>query len=195
MYTFTAAHALINVTFTSPLLLDDWELLSRPAHYVTVSAVGDGAAACDVKVYFDVTAQVVVRDASTEVQFSSVDIDPSVNEEPLVLSPKTSAIQQALRIGASSQTPLSDAKDTPNWGDVYLTTVPSPGVDLSLTFNWVRPLTSFDSQSVSRHLPGNQLPPCLLPVGRCTLLLPAPFPLPPHPFYHSLLWIPRPFWN
>jgi hypothetical protein len=145
MYTFTAAHALINVTFTSPLLLDDWELLSRPAHYVTVSAASDGAAPCNVKVYFDVTAQVVVRDASTEVQFSSVDIDPSVNEEPLVLSPKASAIQQALRIGASSQTPLSDAKDTPNWGDVYLTTVPSPGVELSLTLNWVRLCASFES--------------------------------------------------
>jgi hypothetical protein len=142
IYTFTAAHALINITFTSPLLLDDWELLSRPAHYVTVSAASDDSSPCDVRIYFDVTAQVVVRDASTAVQFSRVDIDPSFNEESLASSPQTSSSQQALRMGGLSQTPLSDAKDTPDWGDIYLTTATaSPNVQVATALNWVRTST------------------------------------------------------
>jgi hypothetical protein len=125
-YMFRAASAVINLTFTSPLLLDDWELLSRPAHYVTIQAACVFSSPCSVQVYFDVTAQVVVRSASTAVQASRVKLDPSSDAE-------------ALRIGAAEQVPLSDSKDTPDWGDVYLATARSdPGIRVSTSLNWVR---------------------------------------------------------
>ena len=135
IYAFVAASVRINVTFTSPLLVDDWELLSRPAHYVTVSAAADGTSPCDVQIYIDVTAQVVVRDASTSITFSRLTIDPSTEEK----SAQTLASQDVLQMGGSSQTPISDTKDTPNWGDIYLTSAPPPpSVVLTTALNWVR---------------------------------------------------------
>ena len=157
IYTFTAARARINITFTSPLLLDDWELLSRPAHYVTVSVASDGSSPCDVQIYFDVTAQVVVRDASTSVQFFRVDIDPSSDEQARAFPPQASATQQALRMGGQSQSPLSDAKDTPNWGDIYLTVAAaSPNVQLATTLNWVRTSAAFHRCNFSQNHVGDQ---------------------------------------
>lgn len=35
----------VNLTFNSPLLTDDWELLSRPAHYVTFDVAANDAGA------------------------------------------------------------------------------------------------------------------------------------------------------
>ena len=37
VYSFVAGSINVNVTFTSPKLTVDWELFSRPAHYVTYS--------------------------------------------------------------------------------------------------------------------------------------------------------------
>jgi hypothetical protein len=117
-YTFKASCALINLTFTSPLLLDDWDLLSRPAHYVTASATSDAAPPCRVQIYFDITAQVVVREESTSVQWSRVTLDPSAHGRGQTAHSPLG--QEALRIGGEVQSPLSDTNDTPNWGDVYV---------------------------------------------------------------------------
>jgi hypothetical protein len=138
IYTFKASCASVNVTFTSPLLLDDWELLSRPAHYVTFSAACGTDEPCDLQIYFDVTAQVVVRDVSTAVQWSRVALDPVSREESLGPSSQLFSSEEALRIGGVSLAPLSDSKDTPNWGDVYLATAAaSAGVSVNKTLNWV----------------------------------------------------------
>ena len=118
LYTFKASCATINLTFTSPLLLDDWDLLSRPVHYVTASAASDAASPCRVQIYFDITAQVVVREESTSVQWSRVTLDPSAHRRGQPA--QSSSAQEALRIGGEVQSPLSDTKDTPNWGDVYV---------------------------------------------------------------------------
>lgn len=58
VYSFTAGGVALNMTFTSPLITDNWELLSRPAHYVTFSAAAADGADHAVKVYFDITGNV-----------------------------------------------------------------------------------------------------------------------------------------
>jgi hypothetical protein len=134
LYTFKASCAMINLTFTSPLLLDDWELLSRPAHYVTASAASDASTPCVVQVYFDITAQVVVREESTSVQWSRIKLNASTHQ-----SPRDSSSQDALRVGGELQSPLSDTSDTPNWGDVYLAIAAAPdGAQISTSLNWVK---------------------------------------------------------
>lgn len=58
VYSFTAGGVAINLTFTSPLITDNWELLSRPAHYATFSIASADGAPHAVKTYFDITGNV-----------------------------------------------------------------------------------------------------------------------------------------
>ena len=68
VYSFSLGDAglNLNLTFTSPLLTEDRELLSRPAHYITfdTEAVGSAEyAAGEVELYFDVTGRLVMLDS------------------------------------------------------------------------------------------------------------------------------------
>ena len=60
VYAFSAGGVTLNLTFSSPLITDDWELLSRPAHYVTFSVASVDGASHMVKAYFDITGNVCV---------------------------------------------------------------------------------------------------------------------------------------
>jgi len=101
---FNAGGCAVNVTFTTPALPDDFELLSRPAHYVTFDA------ACAAAFYLDVSARLVVRDPGALVQWSRV---------PVTGAGITDTVT-ALRTGAVTQAPLADTNDLPSWGFVYL---------------------------------------------------------------------------
>ena len=61
VYHFDAGPVELQVLFMSPLLLDDLELLSRPATYVWVRAVSRDGARHDVQVYLDMTSQWAVN--------------------------------------------------------------------------------------------------------------------------------------
>jgi hypothetical protein len=117
LYQFTAGAVAVNVTFTSPLLMDDWELLSRPAHYVTFDTAATDGGSHAVQVYFDVNANVVVRDGSTLVSWARM---------PVTGSGITGSVT-ALRVGATTQTPLADTNDRPSWGLAYLVADTTPG--------------------------------------------------------------------
>ena len=58
---FAGAGVDLTVTFTSPLLMDDLDLLSRPASYVTFSVESDDGKPHEVQVYFDATAEWAVN--------------------------------------------------------------------------------------------------------------------------------------
>ena len=61
IYTFEAGPVELQVVFMSPLLLDDLELLSRPASYVFFSTRSLDDAAHRVEVYLDMTSQWAVN--------------------------------------------------------------------------------------------------------------------------------------
>ena len=61
IYHFRGAGVDLTLTFTSPLLLDDLDLMSRPANYVTFSVESDDGKPHQVQVYFDATAEWAVN--------------------------------------------------------------------------------------------------------------------------------------
>jgi hypothetical protein len=56
IYTFTAGKTDLQVTFTSPLLMDNLNLLSRPVTYISYSVKANDNKTHDVKVYFGASA-------------------------------------------------------------------------------------------------------------------------------------------
>jgi hypothetical protein len=114
-YAFTAGPVAINLTFTSPQIAVDYDLMSRPAHYVTFDVAATDGASHAVSFYFDVSPRLVMTDGSALVSFSRV---------PL-------AGAEALAVGATDQQPLSSTSDRATWGVAYLirdTSVPNAAV-------------------------------------------------------------------
>ncbi len=71
-YRFRAGDVDLTVTFTSPLLLEDLDLLSRPASYVTFKVTANDDEAHAVQLYFDATAEWCVNDPRQQVEWSRV---------------------------------------------------------------------------------------------------------------------------
>ena len=106
IYSFSAGGVNLNLTFTSPLIASDLELLSRPASYVTLDVAASDAATHTVSWYFDVSPRAVMQDGNADVSFTRVPL-ASVNAE-------------ALSLGATVQTPLASTNDKMEWGFTYL---------------------------------------------------------------------------
>jgi Domain of unknown function (DUF4965)/Domain of unknown function (DUF5127)/Domain of unknown function (DUF1793)/Domain of unknown function (DUF4964) len=102
IYRFTGAGIDLTVTFTSPLLLDDLDLLSRPASYVTFTVGSDDGKPHDVQLYFDATAEWTVNTPDQLVEW----------ERPLVED------LSVMRIGTTSQEVLAAKGDDQriDWG-------------------------------------------------------------------------------
>ncbi len=67
VYTFAAGEVELRVTFTSPLLLDNLDLLSRPVTYVSLDVRGLDGRSHDVALYFDVSGEWTVDKPYHEV--------------------------------------------------------------------------------------------------------------------------------
>ena len=106
VYTFIAGAVAVNLTFTSPLLTHDLELLSRPAHYVTLGVRAIDGGVHSVQWYFDLTGNTVVRDPSALIDWSRVSV--------------AGGAATGLRIGSVGQPLLADTNDRPSWGFAYL---------------------------------------------------------------------------
>lgn len=76
VYSFTLGDGglKLNMTFTSPLLTEDRDLLSRPAHYITF----DMEQADEVELYFDVTGRLVMLDSMPQPKVPGAPPNPSV---------------------------------------------------------------------------------------------------------------------
>ncbi len=129
VYTFTAGPVQVNLTFTSPQIASDYNLMSTPSTYVTVSVASQDANTHQVKWYFDVTSKLVLgENTAANITFARTSIGGTFFMRLFVqfciyLVPfsSSSAVAQAMSIGDVNQRPLSSTADRPTWGVMYLT--------------------------------------------------------------------------
>ncbi len=111
VYTFEAGGISLTVDFTTPLLLDDLDVLSRPASYVTFQVRSLDGHDHNVQIYYDVTAEVCVHSPQQQVEWTGF---------------KQPDGSQALKMGTRKQAVLQRKGDDVriDWGYAYLV-VPS----------------------------------------------------------------------
>jgi hypothetical protein len=105
IYNFAAGDVQVQLTFCTPLLCDDLDLLSRPVTYITWQIIGPGKGR-SVQLYLDTTGQLAVDSDSEPVDTARLRVGD------LAL----------LRSGASRQRVLERSGDNLriDWGHVYL---------------------------------------------------------------------------
>jgi hypothetical protein len=106
IYVFEAAGLEVTLTFTTPLLPEDLELVSRPVTYLTWQLRSADGRPHETRLYFDSSAELVVNEPRQQVTWSRPEI----------------AGLDVMRIGTESQPVL--AKDGDNlridWGYLYV---------------------------------------------------------------------------
>ncbi|WP_130858687.1 glutaminase family protein [Gracilibacillus phocaeensis] len=60
IYTFEAGGITLTVNFTTPLLLDDLDVMARPTSYITVKACSNDGENHHVNIYYDITSELAV---------------------------------------------------------------------------------------------------------------------------------------
>jgi Predicted bile acid beta-glucosidase len=106
-YTFEGGGVRLKVTFLSPLLPDDLELVSRPATYLFFEASATDGKQHDVALYTDVTGEWVVNTVGQSVTWGRV---------------RASGGRDILRMGSAEQNVLKYVGDNRriDWGWLYL---------------------------------------------------------------------------
>jgi hypothetical protein len=113
VYTFEGGGVTIKVSFTTPLLLDRLDILSRPVSYVTFDVVSIDGQKHDVNIYFDVTGEWCVHTHVQEIEWSRGTLGNDI---------------QVMRMGTTKQAVLKRKGDNVriDWGHFYLV-VPDAG--------------------------------------------------------------------
>lgn len=106
VYQFEAAGVELTLTFLTPLLCEDLDLVSRPVTYITFSLRSTDGRKHDVRVYFDVTCEWAVDTPGQKVDAARLKLDGLA----------------VLRAGASEPKMLSRSGDNLRieWGYLYL---------------------------------------------------------------------------
>ncbi|MFB9279790.1 glutaminase family protein [Cohnella cellulosilytica] len=115
LYRFEGEGIELEVRFTTPLLLDDLELLSRPVTYVSFHVRATDGRSHDVRLYLDVTGEWCVN----------------TTDQPVVWSrPEISGLA-AMRMGTEEQQVLQRVGDDTriDWGYCYLAVPDAGGVE------------------------------------------------------------------
>ncbi|MBX2916357.1 MAG: DUF4965 domain-containing protein [Cyclobacteriaceae bacterium] len=117
-YEFTCGPVNLNLKFTSPLLPQNLDVLSRPVNYVDYEVTAADGKAHEVELYFEMTPQWAVNDASEEVEISS----------------GAAGAIQYLKVGTTVQPVLQRAGDNVriNWGHAYLAASASSPAQLAI---------------------------------------------------------------
>ena len=105
-YQFACGPVQLDVTFTAPLLLDQLEVMSRPADYVTFKAQGTDGRPHDVQLYFGASPQLAVNTPAQAVSWQRGTAGPLTT----------------LRVGTTQQNVLGTKGDNVrlDWGYAYL---------------------------------------------------------------------------
>lgn len=106
IYTFEASRVELEVRFTTPLLLDDADIMSRPASYVSFGVRSLDGHSHDVQLYTDVTGEWVVNHP----------------HQPIVWERGGADGAAWLRMGSEQQTYVREAGDDLriDWGYLYM---------------------------------------------------------------------------
>lgn len=109
IYTFKSEGVELKVTFMTPLLMDDLDIMSRPASYVEFEAKSVDGKQHQVSIYFDVSCEWTVNTTDQKVEWGRARLG---GEQPL----------QVLRMGTLEQPVLERAGDGVriDWGYLYL---------------------------------------------------------------------------
>ncbi len=75
IYTFDCGPVELEAIFTTPLLMDDLDLISRPVSYLSYQVKSKDNQEHDVQIYFDATPQWAVNDLIQEVNFEKTEKD------------------------------------------------------------------------------------------------------------------------
>lgn len=107
IYDFEGAGLHVTLTFLSPLLAQDLDVLSRPVTYITWETRSIDTRSHDVQIYFDASQQLAVNTGDQSVAWSRFHCDG----------------KQVLRIGTTEQPVLKTYGDNVriDWGYLYLT--------------------------------------------------------------------------
>lgn len=118
-YTFDAGAVTLDLTFTSPLLIDQLEVLARPASYVTFKTASSDGNQHDVKLWFAMSGLISSDKPNQEVKVAVEDAD-----KQLVQS-----------VGTTSQDLLGKKGDNVriDWGKAYLAVDKKPTVKATPT--------------------------------------------------------------
>jgi hypothetical protein len=118
IYGFEGFGIRLKLTFLTPALTHDLDVLSRPASYITWDAESDDGRNHDIEVYFDASSDVVVN----------------TPDEPVDWGRFKAGDLAALRMGSQQQPILEKHGDylRIDWGYLYLT-APGPGISESAT--------------------------------------------------------------
>lgn len=117
-YVFEADGVTLSVDFTTPLLLDDLELISRPASYVRFDVRATDGRAHDVELYFDVSGEWCVNDS----------------DQPVVWGEASTEGLRLLHIEHADQRMLTRSGDDLRieWGRFYLACREAEGTDAQI---------------------------------------------------------------
>lgn len=105
-YSFTCGKVNLDVTFTSPLLLSDLNLLSRPVSYITYKVMANDGKTHSVKVFFS----------------ASTDLAVNQSTQPVTASKYSTSALSILKAGTDEQPILQKTGDDVriDWGYVYV---------------------------------------------------------------------------
>jgi hypothetical protein len=118
IYGFMGAGIGLELTFTTPVLPANLDLLSRPVTYVRYEFLSMDDKEHEVEIYFDASAEITVNEPKQPVEFSTAD----------------SATLHTLRIGSSDQPVLSTKGDDLriDWGYLYVSVPKGEGTEVRL---------------------------------------------------------------
>jgi hypothetical protein len=106
IYNFKCGKADLQLTFTSPLLMNDLSILSRPVSYISYKVKSNDGTSHDVKVYFG----------------ASADIARNTPQQPVTTQQYTSGTLSVLKAGTIEQPMLQKKGDDLriDWGYMYV---------------------------------------------------------------------------
>lgn len=134
-YSFEGAGVQVTLTFLTPALPQDLELVSRPVTYLTWNVKSTDGNSHQVQVYFDAASQLAV----------------DIPEQPVQWARYHAGDLQVLRLGTQQQPILEKSGDNLriDWGYLYVVTPPGNGSAEAAT---VRP-AAVESFTTSGHVP------------------------------------------
>ncbi len=142
-YQFNCGAVALDLTFTSPLLMDDLELFSRPVSYLTFKTKSKDGHAHQVKLLISASSAIAVNTMSQEVATNSYQAEGL----------------QLLKVGTTEQPVLQKKGDNIriDWGYFYVAANAANNINQFISEKNADPLSQVGKAGISKNLKGKQL--------------------------------------